>query len=880
MKKLHKILAAVLVMLMLAAMLPVSASGTRTSAPLTEAQKTAKLSKLMDFNSRLVETASRFPSPQEVRGDDPYALCRIIVKYHGRLDTRGALASVSGYNDWNVLWYSSPEEARKAAEAFRKTRGVEWAEPDILMSVCASPGSSSFKSWGFGASYVNAFNMNEWLYAKYGSNMSNFPEVIVAVVDTGCDQSHPFLAGRTVQGYDVYDDDFTPTDNHSHGTHVSGTIVDGTLPNVKVMPVKVLGDDGYGSNLSVSLGMEYAYLHGAHVENCSLGGLCDADDGEGHNMMAEVINAAFDNGTTVCVAAGNDSVDAIDFCPANIARACTVSATTSSNGLAYFSNYGEIVDVAAPGDSIYSSVPGGSFEYKSGTSMASPHVAAVAAMIKSVDPDMSADAVVEIIKGSAKSVSFTNAGTGLACVTDLFKYDLYVNAEGGALHFTSSGNYPWAIENGVAASGNTGVNSSSSSLTCKPVVGELVSVTFDYKVSSESNADYLRLKVNGAQVFETSGERDWQTATVAIDAENPTLVWEFSKNASGASGSDRAWIRNVRVSRSLTEAVNLFPGEVPFVSVGNYPWIDDLPAGAAKSGNAGADGTSSVMTTSVTLIKGMKIRFDYKVSSAAGDKLTVKINEQDVLVSGSTDGFIRFSWIAPRSGDYDLKFIYSKNASGSAGSDCAWIRNFCFHHTFVSVINGSEQHLPFDNNNEEFPWIAKHDYAMSSNLQEDSSESFFTLTLDLQAGETLTFQYSVSSEANYDKFHFFVDGVEKVTESGEIAWREYTFTAASSKTYEFKWSYTKDSSVDRYEDCAKVKNVLYSGTIPAPTPNGDANSDGVVDGADALLILRWSMGLVDEADIDLVMSDIDGSGVVDATDALIVLRLAIGLRRL
>ena len=72
--------------------------------------------------------------------------------------------------------------------------------------------------------------------------------------------------------------------------------------------------------------------------------------------------------------------------------------------------------------------------------------------------------------------------------------------------------------------------------------------------------------------------------------------------------------------------------------------------------------------------------------------------------------------------------------------------------------------------------------------------------------------------------------------------------------------------------------MLYSGTIPAPTPNGDANSDGVVDGADALLILRWSMGLVDEADIDLVMSDIDGSGVVDATDALIVLRFNMGLR--
>lgn len=874
MKHFKKLLALIVSVIMAAAAVPAFGSAQTTKA-MTPAERAEKIRLFDGFADKVAAITTVYDKDIDSKKDaGEFALCRIIVKASGELNDESAVARASGYNDWHVFQYATPEEAEAACKRFSDMNGVEWAEPDEIMYAYATPGSNSFRSWGFGASHINMYEYNQWLYGEYGSNLSNLPTITVAVIDTGADSDHPFLVDRLVPGWNFINNTANPEDGHSHGTHVCGTVVDGTFSNVKIMPIKVLSDSGSGSTLNVGLGMEYGSLHGAQVENMSLGGTCDG--GEEHHFMAEIVDAAFDNGTTIIVAAGNESQDAINCCPANIERLCTVASIGTGHNLSYFSNYGAIVDIAAPGEGISSSVPGGGYGSKDGTSMACPHVAAVAAQIKSANPDMSADEVVSVIKGAAVSINSSNAGTGMAhLAANMYGLDPAANAAGQDNHFTSSGSYAWTVDGNSVVSGNAGVNSSTSVLKTELNLGLDQVLTFDYKVSSEQGKDFFRVKANGAVLFETSGEQGWQTKSVTVPGHGSTAItFEYSKDSSGASGSDKAWVRNVKVEGSLSSAANITGGEVPFTSSGSLAWVVDPDDNAAKSGNAGVHDSESVMNAVVTLKKGMIITFKYKVDAASGDNFLFKFDGRTVLTAGATDGYTSFEYSVPSSGEHQLSFVFKKNASGSSGADCAYVKYFASYHTFESAVNGSDDFLPFDNETD-YPWYAFYDYVGSSNWGEDNSSSYFTLTLPMQAGETLSFRYRSSSESNYDYFRFFVDGTQQVQTSGNTNWANYTFTASSTKTYTFKWAFEKDYSADNYDDAAYVDDVVYSGHYAVA--DGDADGDGSVNSADALLVMRYVMGLVGPDALDLDRCDMNGDGVVDSVDATIIMRMAMGM---
>ncbi len=875
MKFSKRLIAALTALVMLLTIVPAFAlgEGEQRPAPLTEREREIKSAQLESFNSRLREMEKKYADTDySAKSEhDHFATARLIVKSAMEVSSEGALAVVSGYNDWHVLQFATSEEAERAYEKLNGAPGVEWVEPDGIMSICAEPGSNSFHSWGFEAAHINAFEYNEWLYAKYGSDIANIPEVIVAVVDTGADLTHPFLAGRLVEGYNVPADNNNPQDGHNHGTHVSGTIVDGTLANVKVMPIRVLGDNGAGSTLDVALGMEYGYLHGAQVENLSLGGLCDW--GEAHHLMAEVVDNAFNNGTALIIAAGNEYADANTSCPANVRRVCTVAAIDTNHNKASFSNYGELVDVAAPGVGINSSVIGGGFSSMDGTSMASPHVAAVAAMIKSANPEMNADELVTAIKGTAVPLNATDIGVGMVHLAggDLFALNDAANASGGHLHFASSGNYSWTVDGNSVVSGNAGADSTTSALTTHLTVGPDQALVFDCKVSSEAN-DRLLVKVNGETVYTASGEQGWSTQRVVIPVcGSAKVTFEFEKNASGASGSDKAWIRNVKVEASISSMTNVSGGSVQFTSDGAHPWVVSEAEGAAMSGNAGVNGSSSTMSGTVDMLKGMVLVFKYKVSAAQGDNLIVKVDDRVVLTAGNTDGYEEFVYKVTTTGTHSVEFTFTKDGSGAAGDDCAYVRLFDYYHSFESAVNGSDNHLPFDNTGE-YAWAPIQDYVCSTNWGMNSTESAFTLTLDMNAGETLSFRYKVSSDY-MDKFVFYVDGDVTVRSYGDD-WTSYTFTAEQSKTYEFKWAYIKNFFFSYGDDCACVDDIVYSGSVGMM---GDADSNGAVNTADALLIMRYALGIVDGTQLDLANSDVDSSGAVDMADALRVMRMAMGL---
>lgn len=272
-----------------------------------------------------------------------------------------------------------------------------------------------------------------WL--NYGTGSA---DVQVAVLDTGVDYDHPDLKDRVILGPDYIDRDNDPKDRHGHGTHVAGIIaaslnnnegVAGVAPNVKILAIRVLGEDGSGSLFNIAKGIAYAANNGAKVINLSLG------SPPGGLIMRSLANFmasyAENKGALIVAAAGNEGGD-IGY-PAAASRFLAVGATNETNILASFSNRGPELDVVAPGVNIFSTFPtyevssnrlGLSKNYASlnGTSMATPVVAAQAALLLSRNPTWKPKQVRERIESTSRDLGMVGRddiyGLGLVSILD------------------------------------------------------------------------------------------------------------------------------------------------------------------------------------------------------------------------------------------------------------------------------------------------------------------------------------------------------------------------------------------------------------------------------------------------------------------------------
>jgi subtilisin family serine protease len=264
-------------------------------------------------------------------------------------------------------------------------------------------------------------------------------DVDVAVLDTGIGPN----SDLTIMNIDVGQDCVgagTTLDGDGHGTHVSGTIgaldntigVVGVAPGARLYPVKVLDDFGGGDDGTVMCGLEWVLANAGTIDvvNMSLGGDpagagADCDDNALHRAVCNVVEA----GIPVIVAAGNDGEDAAGSSPANYDQVITVSALTDFNGasgggasptcfddgddtFADYSNFGNVVDIMAPGSCILSTAPGEGLDTLSGTSMATPHVTGAAALYRASHPGATPAAVKAYLIGSAGSVA-QNSANGL-----------------------------------------------------------------------------------------------------------------------------------------------------------------------------------------------------------------------------------------------------------------------------------------------------------------------------------------------------------------------------------------------------------------------------------------------------------------------------------
>ncbi|GBG12174.1 peptidase S8 [Paenibacillus agaridevorans] len=245
------------------------------------------------------------------------------------------------------------------------------------------------------------------IQAEHGWTVSKGDEgVIIAVLDTGVQSNHPDLKDKLIKGTNIVNTGSDPDDDVGHGTHVAGIIgasvnngegVAGVSWYNKIMPVKVLDSSGAGSTYSVAQGIIWAVDNGAKVINMSLGNYAQAD------FLHDAIKYAYERDVVLIAASGNDNTERPGY-PAAYPEVFAVAATDNNKGKASFSNYGDYIDVAAPGDSIASTYPGSQYAALSGTSMASPHVAALAGLIRSVNPDLSNEEVMEIMRVSAKDL--------------------------------------------------------------------------------------------------------------------------------------------------------------------------------------------------------------------------------------------------------------------------------------------------------------------------------------------------------------------------------------------------------------------------------------------------------------------------------------------
>ena len=405
---------------------------------------------------------------QAATGEGGYATINIPGEGY-RLNDGGCIADLEDFAIYNGEWViQQPRYGQPATGAQLAAGGVQVAAlperlPEDRVQVAAAaakalPNDFYFHSKGNIRKGVD----DQWALKAIGfkpvgrnGKGSLWPKratpVLVAVVDTGLDPTHPDIAGAIyanpkekpgngkdddkngyvddVFGWNFVDNSNNTWDNNGHGTFIAGIIaartddkigIAGVNPWARILPVKVTDFDNAGESVNLMEGIYYAAKMGARVINVSIGGkkLTKAEQ--------FAIEYANDMGALVIVAAGNDGIDVSDYSPAGIPGAITVAATDRKNKRGKFSNFGAAVDIAAPGVEVMSLRarqtdlmlladetykpgtniigPGGLYYHLSGTSFSAPLVAGVASLLFSIDQDLTPDQVKRMILQSAKDI--------------------------------------------------------------------------------------------------------------------------------------------------------------------------------------------------------------------------------------------------------------------------------------------------------------------------------------------------------------------------------------------------------------------------------------------------------------------------------------------
>lgn len=339
----------------------------------------------------------------------------VIVKLKDGVDAEsvgrayGLAVGERGYANAFVIMRGNVGAEQANARALKADSRVEYAEPDYLRQ----PDAINQNLWAFynpgglNMKYTRGPGAGQFINSSYASiadadedNIESYAvggvDVVIGSIDTGVDFSHSEFTGRLIAGRDWYNNDSDPSDENGHGTHTTGTMagstvgvagVSGAASHVQVYVQRVCGKRGCPSSAIASAILAAADYPGMVAVNVSLGGSSSSQ------TEINAINYAVNTQNVLVIAsAGNNGTSTIS-CPACIAAAISVAATTWQDVLASYSNYGTGLDISAPGGNcysnttpegcIYSAYKGGSFAWLQGTSMAAPQVTGTAAIVAS-----------------------------------------------------------------------------------------------------------------------------------------------------------------------------------------------------------------------------------------------------------------------------------------------------------------------------------------------------------------------------------------------------------------------------------------------------------------------------------------------------------------
>ena len=331
--------------------------------------------------------------------------------------------------------------------------------------------------------------------------------------------------------------------------------------------------------------------------------------------------------------------------------------------------------------------------------------------------------------------------------------------------------------------------------------------------------------------------------------------------------------------------------------------VDDFPANPDQAQTVYCDWTLFGESEEPIALEGYTLSAN-EANIAVGETVTVKFNREpedanlyDIIWTSSdenvavVDGNKRKVKITG-SGSGTATVTGTVMVNGSVYGTAVIAVSVTGDESLAAALNVEGGNLWFGTSTE-YPFTAVDDgtrvFARSGNKRVVNSKSQLMLTIAMQSGDTMAFDYICSSQTDRDFFNFYVNRQVELRKSGvtEPDWQRYTFTAPEDGVYYFVWEYTKDSGGSQGEDCVCVDNVAFTGTTPStpePTPeppveehDGDINGDGNTNTADAVFAMRYALGLIELTETQLIHGDVNEDGVVNIADAIGIMRIAMGL---